>query len=29
LNELQDKVIFLHTRFLDQKLCGFLDLKAS
>jgi hypothetical protein len=23
LNELQGKVIFSHTRFLDQKLCGF------
>jgi hypothetical protein len=29
LNELQDKVIFSYRRFLDQKLCGFLDLKAN
>jgi hypothetical protein len=29
LNEFQDKVIFSHKKFLDQKLCGFLDLKAN
>jgi hypothetical protein len=29
VNELQDKIIFSHMRFLDQNFCGILDLKAS
>jgi hypothetical protein len=29
LNELQGEEIFSHTRSFDQKLCGFLYLKAN